>query len=122
MRQRIARDPTLQLGTLLTAQLDHVSAPTGHDHSIRRRPLGPFNNRGPNFRTRVLAREAIAFVEQSDFLPAHAEALMDLAEILRLASRPEEAAPVLKQALLLHRLKGNVVSATRVSALLDELH
>jgi len=68
-----------------------------------------------------LAREAIAFVEQSDFLPAHAEALMDLAEILRLAGRPEEAVPVLKEALRLHNLKGNVVSATRVCALLDEL-
>jgi class 3 adenylate cyclase/tetratricopeptide (TPR) repeat protein len=68
-----------------------------------------------------LAREAIAFVEQSDFLPAHAEALMDLAEILRLADRPEEAVPVLIDALRLHRLKGNVVSATRVSAQLDEL-
>ena len=67
-----------------------------------------------------LAREAIAFVAESDFLPAHAEALMDLAEIL-LLRRPKEAVAVLTEALRLHRLKGNVVSATKVCALLDEL-
>jgi tetratricopeptide (TPR) repeat protein len=66
-----------------------------------------------------LAREAISFVEQSDFLSAHAEALMDLAEILRVVGRPDEAHPVLEQALRLYEQKGNVVSVARARALLE---
>lgn len=54
MRQRVTRDPALQLDALLAAQLDHVPAPPGHHHHIRRRRRGPFNDHGPNFRTRVL--------------------------------------------------------------------
>jgi len=60
-----------------------------------------------------LAREAIAFVEGSDFLPVLAEALTDLAEILRLAGRPAAAVPVLDEATRLWDEKGNVVAAAR---------
>jgi ATP/maltotriose-dependent transcriptional regulator MalT len=69
-----------------------------------------------------LAREAIAFVEASDFLQVHAEALMDLAEILRLAGRLEEAARSLEESVRLYEQKGNVLSAARARALLDEVH
>jgi DNA-binding SARP family transcriptional activator len=66
-----------------------------------------------------LAREAISFVEQSDFLSAHAEGLTDLAEILRVVGRPDEAPPVLEEALRLYEQKGHVVSAARARALLE---
>jgi len=58
-----------------------------------------------------LAREAIAYVEQSDFIPVHAQALMDLEEVLRLAGRPAEGLPMLDQAVRLWEQKGNVVAA-----------
>jgi tetratricopeptide (TPR) repeat protein len=77
--------------------------------------------RGEADRAEELAREAIGFVEPSDFLPAHAEALMDLAEVLRLLGRPEGAGVALDDAMRLHELKGNVVSAARARRLRDAL-
>jgi DNA-binding SARP family transcriptional activator len=68
-----------------------------------------------------LAREAIAFVEASDFLTVHAEALMDLAEVLRLAGRLEDAARSLEESVRLYEQKGSVLGAARARALLDEL-
>jgi DNA-binding SARP family transcriptional activator/tetratricopeptide (TPR) repeat protein len=77
--------------------------------------------RSQHERALQLAREALTFVEQSDFVPVHAEALVDLAEVLHLAGRPEEAAPALEDAARLFELKGNVVSASRARVLLEEL-
>ena len=68
-----------------------------------------------------LAREAIAFIEQSDFLIVHAEALMDLAEILLLAGRLLEAAGSLEESVRLYEQKGNVLVAARARASLDEV-
>jgi DNA-binding SARP family transcriptional activator len=61
---------------------------------------------------------AVAFAEQSDFLNAHADALLDLAEVLQLAGRPHEAASRLEEAIHLYRQKGNVVSAASAHSLL----
>ena len=71
--------------------------------------------RGEAHAAEELAREAIAFVEQSDFLPVHAEALMDLAEILRLADRPGEAGSAVEKAIRLYEQKGNVVAAAKAA-------
>ncbi|HEY3184973.1 MAG TPA: BTAD domain-containing putative transcriptional regulator [Gaiellaceae bacterium] len=68
----------------------------------------------------VLAREAAALAEQTDFLVVHGDALAGLAEVLRLGGRPEEADPVLQEALRLYERKGNVVAASRTAALLAE--
>jgi DNA-binding SARP family transcriptional activator len=68
-----------------------------------------------------LAREAIAFVEQSDFLPVHAEALTDLAEVLRLAGQREEASRSLEASVRFHDQKGNVLAAARARALLEDV-
>ena len=46
---------------------------------------------------------------------------MALAEVLCLAERPGEAIPVIREALRLFEQKGNVVSAGKARALLDEL-
>ncbi len=43
----------------------------------------------------------------------HAKALADLAEVLELAGRREEAAAALEQALELYERKGNLVMAER---------
>lgn len=68
-----------------------------------------------------LAREAVALVDQTQFPIDRADARMDLAEVLVLAGRPDDAAEVLQDALHLHEQKGNLVSAERTRALLDEL-
>ncbi len=65
-----------------------------------------------------LGREAVAFAAASDFLGPHGDALMDLAEVLRLVGRPQEGAPPLEQALRLYEQKGNVASASKARALL----
>src|SRR3989442_13300161 len=48
-----------------------------------------------------LAREAIALIVDTDGLDLQANTLMDLAEVLRLAGRPDEAVPLLREALRL---------------------
>jgi DNA-binding SARP family transcriptional activator len=68
-----------------------------------------------------LAREAVEFAEQSDFLHSHADALADLAEVHRLAGRPTEAIAAIEAAIELHEAKGNVLAVERCRALLEEL-
>jgi class 3 adenylate cyclase/tetratricopeptide (TPR) repeat protein len=68
-----------------------------------------------------LAREAIAMIDATDFLIDRADARMDLAEVLRIARRPDEAVEALDQARRLHGEKGNVVSVARADALLAAL-
>ena len=64
------------------------------------------------------AREAVSVAERTDFLTLHGDALMDLAEVLRLAGRAGEAVGAVKEALLLYERKGNVVSAAKARAFL----
>jgi class 3 adenylate cyclase len=61
----------------------------------------------------LLAREAVRFAADSDFLNLHADALMDLAEVQQLAGQTEESTAFVNQALLLYEQKGNVASAAR---------
>jgi hypothetical protein len=77
--------------------------------------------RGELERAERLARETIAFAAESDFLNAHGEALVDLAEVLEIAGRPSEGVPVLEQAIQLFELKENVVSAARARTRLERL-
>jgi tetratricopeptide (TPR) repeat protein len=76
----------------------------------RRRALGAAES---------LAREAVAFAADSDFLDAHGDALSDLAEVHRLAGRANDARAALEQALHFYEQKGNVVSAGKARALLE---
>lgn len=75
--------------------------------------------RGEPVPAEALAREAIEFVEQSDFLPVRAEALLDLAEIFRLAGQPLKALPLLEESIRLSEQKGGTVSAAKARALLE---
>jgi hypothetical protein len=65
------------------------------------------------------AREALAFASEGDFIVPQAEALMDLAEVLRLAGKSEAAEATVEEALRLYELKGNVLMAERAHALLE---
>ena len=60
----------------------------------------------------ALAREAVELVERTDLLTHHADALLDLAEVARVAGRRRARRPP-RQALALYERKGNVVSAGR---------
>jgi tetratricopeptide (TPR) repeat protein len=68
-----------------------------------------------------LGREAVDIAERTDGLDWRADALVDLAEVLRLAGRPVDAAGSLEEALRLYEAKGVVPSAQRTRALLAEL-
>ena len=66
----------------------------------------------------ALAREAIALVEPTDLLSHHGDALLDFAEVLRLASRDAAARDAVRSGLELYESKGNAAAATRARALL----
>jgi tetratricopeptide (TPR) repeat protein len=80
-----------------------------------------FAQRGEFDTAEALGREAVRFAESSDFLQSHAEALVDLAEVLTLAGRPAEAVPHVEKAIQLHEEKGNVLAVERVRVRLDSL-
>ena len=61
-----------------------------------------------------LAREAVAFAANGDFLLAHADAVRDLGEVLELAGRRRESAEAVDEAVRLYELKGNLAAAAAV--------
>jgi tetratricopeptide (TPR) repeat protein len=77
--------------------------------------------RGEQAEAERLAREAVALCETTDMLDAQGEAYADLAEVLLLTGKPDEAAAALEQALERHERKGNLVSAQRALTRLAEL-
>ncbi len=77
--------------------------------------------RGEFAAAEVLARQAVAFAAESDFLENHGDALMVLADVLRLGGQPGEASTSVAQALQLFDQKGNVPSAARARSLLAQL-
>ena len=68
-----------------------------------------------------IAREATELAGRTDFLDVHARALEDLAGVLRAAGRSEQSLVELEQATRLHEQKGNLVSAARTKALLEDM-
>jgi class 3 adenylate cyclase len=77
--------------------------------------------RGEHDDADTLIREAVALAEQTDMLNAHADALMDLAEVRTLAGKPGHGAQAAERALALYEQKGNLASAARTRALLAHL-
>jgi tetratricopeptide (TPR) repeat protein len=72
-------------------------------------------------RAETLARDAVARAGETDSPMLRGNALMDLGEVLRLAGRPDDAIPVVEQALHLHDKKGNLISAAKARASIEEL-
>ncbi|MDP9244285.1 MAG: AAA family ATPase [Chloroflexota bacterium] len=68
-----------------------------------------------------LARDAIAIADRSDQPNDRGDTRISLAEVQRLAQRPDEAIPTLAEAVALYEQKGNSVSAAKARALLGEL-
>jgi tetratricopeptide (TPR) repeat protein len=99
-------------------------APPGWNGTFARRPtvralaLAKLGRLEP---AEAIAREAVHRASRTQFLGYHADALVALAEVMRAAGRPAEAAVALEEALALYERKGNVVSAAKARAALDEL-
>jgi hypothetical protein len=69
-----------------------------------------------------LARDAVEFAEQSDFLNVHGDALVALAEILERTGRSDgAAAAALRDAVGLYEEKGNTVSAATARTILERI-
>jgi DNA-binding SARP family transcriptional activator len=68
-----------------------------------------------------LAREAVTLAERTDLVNFHADALIDLAEVLTAVGRATEASVAVGEALRLYELKGNTVAAGDARARLDAL-
>ena len=77
--------------------------------------------RGEHVEAERLAREAVALGDQTEMLNDSANAYADLAEVLLLAGKPDDAAAAFKQALECYERKGNLVSAERARTRLAEL-
>jgi class 3 adenylate cyclase/tetratricopeptide (TPR) repeat protein len=77
--------------------------------------------RGDHAEAERVAREAVAIAEGTDLLNGQADTYADLAEVLVIGGRLDEAAAELKQSLDGYERKGNLVSAERVRAKIAEL-
>jgi tetratricopeptide (TPR) repeat protein len=69
----------------------------------------------------TLAREAVSIGAQTDYIPFRADCQADLAEVLQLAGKADDASVALGEALALYEQKGSVVMAERIRARLAEL-
>ena len=70
--------------------------------------------RGQHAEAGRLAYEAVAIGEETDLLDAKGDTYADLAEVLVLSGKLDEAAAALEQALARYQRKGNLVSTQRV--------
>ena len=72
-------------------------------------------------RAEALAREAVQLGKRTDLLNTQADALFDLAEVLALAGRREEALVALEEAARLYERKGNLPALERARTAAEEL-
>ena len=85
-------------------------------HGRSRRACSP--RRGRLEEAEALAREGVALAADSEFVGLHADVLLDLAEVLRLAGRSEEAREATAvEAVRLYERKGNVAGMARAENL-----
>ncbi len=74
--------------------------------------------RGEFDEAEALARDATRLAERTDATETHADVLLDLAEVLRLAAQREEGVPFVQTALCLYEQKGVLPSIDKARALL----
>jgi len=68
---------------------------------------------GEHDRAAALGTEAVALIEPTDLLNDRADVLLDLADVLRLGGRADEAGRIRERAVALYEQKGNRISAAR---------
>jgi tetratricopeptide (TPR) repeat protein len=78
--------------------------------------------RGQFDEAELLARDAVRIIDGTELVLTRPTARIDLAEVLRLAGKRDEAAAVLREAVDLYEQKGAVVMAERTRALLEGVH
>jgi tetratricopeptide (TPR) repeat protein len=78
-------------------------------------------DRGQFAHAEPLAREAVALTNRTDSLNTQGDALCDLAEVLAMAGRTEDAIVQLEHALRSYGQKGNLASVGRTRARLEEV-
>ena len=83
--------------------------------SVRAKVLA---TRGEPGDAEALALEAVSLAAQTDDVNMQGDALMDLAQVLRLCHRDRDAAQPIRRAMHLYEAKGNRVSAERARSLL----
>jgi ATP/maltotriose-dependent transcriptional regulator MalT len=86
--------------------------------SVRAKVLA---GRGRVDEAEALARDAVQLVRTTDSPWMQADALLDLAEVLRLAARLDEARAVAAEALGLYEIKGDKAAVVRAVAVVDAL-
>jgi hypothetical protein len=69
----------------------------------------------------MLACDAVKLVRHSEAPLLQADALAELAAILKIADRPSEARAAIEEAIALYDAKGNLVSAARCRNWADTL-
>jgi tetratricopeptide (TPR) repeat protein len=77
-----------------------------------------FARRGETVEASRLAAEGVEWARRSDGLPLLGDTLYARGEVLRLLGRPDEARPVLEEALAVYERKGIVPSIEKVRTLL----
>jgi hypothetical protein len=105
----------------LVAEIDEVPATADAEWRIKRQGIHAclLAREGRFAEAEARARQGVATAAQTDMLWFHADVLMDLAEVLRLAGRPREAAAAANDALGLYERKGIVRYGRRAGALLE---
>jgi hypothetical protein len=66
-----------------------------------------------------VGRGAVDLAAGTSNIEQHADALVDLHEVLRLAGQWDESGPPLREALALYEQKGDLVMASRLRARLE---
>jgi tetratricopeptide (TPR) repeat protein len=107
----------------LVASIDEVPAPADAEWRIKRQGVHAcLLARADRFEdAEDRAREGVAIAAQTDMLWFHADALMDLVEVLRLAGRAREATEAAAEALALYERKGIEPWERRTRAVLEDL-
>jgi tetratricopeptide (TPR) repeat protein len=96
----------------------HISEEAAGPHDVTSQVLFKgtrakvFAARGSLAEAERLGEEAAARARNSDALNMRADAMLDVAEVLRLGGNGERAAPLVEEAVRLYRRKGNEVSAS----------
>jgi tetratricopeptide (TPR) repeat protein len=96
----------------LLETIDETPAPDC-EWQIKRRgvPARLLARRGQLEEAEALAREGVVLAADSEFVVQHADVLLDLAEVLELAGRPEEAREASAEAVSIYERKGNIAAA-----------
>jgi class 3 adenylate cyclase/tetratricopeptide (TPR) repeat protein len=100
----------------LTRICEEIAATSQLDSQIRWRALRAIilARRGKLAEAEDLAKEAVEWAGGCEQPDTQAEAYADLAQVLSLAGKREEATEVLERAIVLYRRKGNVVAAGKL--------